>query len=299
MKIKLLSVLVAGVVLAGCSKMSSYQDKAMEFRQQCFGDHTIKCRAMMVDVGIAQLEAGVELVGKSEEQFVACRGRAAYDEGISLFHEKIDYYKSLKPNIFMRTVLSDMQTEFMPKPFKHEREFEEFVRNLDQCRKGGGSPTATAGAVAIQGKIDSNAPEVKGAIDTVAGQLTRIESTTGNAAVALNGRPLFTGDDANWQYPVRVFKLSQNREAILFTSTGGRGNSCESLFFFLVPGAQGVKPTPEFGTCAPTGSYAQQGDRITITLPRMGGNSVFVFDGTTLTEDGNPVQLSDSNDPSK
>ena len=302
---RLFSIVAAGVLLASCSKMSNYQKKAIEFRQECFGDHTVKCRAMMVDVGVAQLEAGMELVGKSEDAYVACRGRAAYDDGIALFKEKIEHYKDLKPNIFKRILLSGMEVEFEQTPFKNERRMEEFIHDLDRCRRGEAASVAKVdqapvqNQAPVQGHLDSNAPEVKEALNTVAGQLVRDDTSAGNSFMKLNGQRLFSGDDANWQYPVRVFKLSQRREAILMTSTGGRGNSCESLFFFLVAGPEGVKPTPEFGTCSPTGSFSQDGDRITITLPKMGGNSQYALDGMTVTEDGNPVQLTESNDPSK
>lgn len=136
-------------------------------------------------------------------------------------------------------------------------------------------------------------------LDTIAGRLDRITLPNGQSALALNGAVLFSGDDAQWQSIVRTFKLSGEREAILIASTGGRGTSCETLFFFLIANKSGVKPTPEFGTCSAEEKHSQDGDKVTIMLPKMGGNSVVVFDGTTITEDGKTVNMVADNDPSK
>lgn len=149
------------------------------------------------------------------------------------------------------------------------------------------------------GIIDSNAENLPATLATVAGTLARGTGTDNNRFVTLNGNPLFSGEDANWQFPVRSFKLSQGREAILMASSGGRGNSCETLFFFLLADASGLRMTPEFGTCSPQGSFKQTGDVITLVLPKMGGNSTVVLADGAVTEDGQSVILNDSNDPSK
>jgi len=158
---------------------------------------------------------------------------------------------------------------------------------------------APAPANVSSGVIDSNADGLPTTLDTVAGKLARIQTLGGDTRISLNTTVLFNGDDAPYQFPVRSFNLSGGREAILMASSGGRGTSCETLFFYLVADKSGVTPTPLFGTCAAQGTYSQQNDRITITLPKMGGQSVSVFDGATVTEDGQPVSMVASNDPSK
>ena len=149
------------------------------------------------------------------------------------------------------------------------------------------------------GSIDSNANELQLPLRTSAGILSKVQLEGGGEGIALDDKVLFGGDDAQWHDPIHVFKLPGQREYILMASTGGRGNSCESLFYFLMTGPKGVRFTPEFGSCSPQGTYTQHGDTVTIKLPKMGGQSTIVFDGTTVIEDGKKVRLDDSNDPSK
>jgi hypothetical protein len=98
---------------------------------------------------------------------------------------------------------------------------------------------------------------------------------------------------------VRAFKLSSGEDAILMASSGGRGNSCETLFYFLIAGANGVKPTPLFGTCAAQGRFTKQGDAITLTLPKMGGHDTYTLENGRVYENGSLVTLDESTDPSK
>lgn len=149
------------------------------------------------------------------------------------------------------------------------------------------------------GLIDSNADGLPSAVNTLAGQLARVTSADGERSLTLNGAPLFSGDDAPYQFPVRSFKLSNSREAVLMASSGGRGNSCETLFYFLVADGSGMKRSPLFGTCSAQGTFAQTDDTIIMTLPKMGGTSAIVFNGDVVTEDGQQLALNDENDPSK
>ncbi|MYN19521.1 zinc-ribbon domain-containing protein [Rugamonas sp. FT107W] len=155
-----------------------------------------------------------------------------------------------------------------------------------------------AGAAA-SGTFDSNVDTLPSTINTLAGQLTRTALSDGRMVMTINGAPLFNGEDAQWQKPVYMFKQSGNKQLILMASSGGRGTSCEALFFFLIVQQSGVTATPEFGSCATQGSYSQDGGKIAITIPKMGGHTVVNFDGTTLLEDGNPVNFAADNDPSK
>ena len=164
------------------------------------------------------------------------------------------------------------------------------------------SSVATAALPAAHtesGSLDSNADALPTPLDTVAGKLSKVEMQNGQNGVALNEQLLFSGDDAHWQKPVRVFKLPEQREYILMASSGGRGTSCETLFYFLIADRSGMRATPEFGTCSAQGTYAQDGNKVTLTLPMMGGHSTVVFDGSTVREDGKVVELQESNDPSK
>jgi type II secretory pathway pseudopilin PulG len=167
------------------------------------------------------------------------------------------------------------------------------------------APVATAAPVVPvpmrgdSGAIDSNADSLPASLSTVAGTLARVTNADNSRAVTLNGNPMFSGEDAQWQFPIRSFKLSQGREAILMASSGGRGNSCETMFFFLLADGSGLRTTPEFGTCSAQGRYTQQGDVITLELPKMGGMSTITLANGAVVEDGQTVVMSDGNDPSK
>jgi len=300
-------MLLLAALLPACSKVFDFQRQRAEFRQECFGDHSVRCRVMMVDVGIAELEAGIEVLEQFEDKIVACRGQAAFDEGVELMREKIEHYEDMKPNRFMRIFMSGTEVEFEQTPFKRQREFDAFEASLPACRNGAPAKAEDVAVAApppapapgVQGTIDANAPEVEAGLNTVAGALAKTVLDNGNTAITLDGRVLFSGEDATWQTPLRVFTLSGDREAILVGSSGGRGNSCETLFFFLVAGRDGITPSPTFGTCAPSAAFVQSGDRIALTIPKMGGHSEVVFDGGTVTADGAVVTLGADNDPSK
>lgn len=147
--------------------------------------------------------------------------------------------------------------------------------------------------------IDSNADNLPTSLRTVAGLLERGTGADGKSALLLDGQALFTGEDAHWQFPLRSFKLSGGKEAILIASSGGRGASCETLFYFLLADAAGVTPTPLFGTCAAQGSIAQRGDIITIKLPDVNRASTIVFENSVVRADGQVVSLTGMNDPSR
>ena len=170
---------------------------------------------------------------------------------------------------------------------------------LEQAQTQAQETPSPVAVTSERGTISSNDDTLPESLPTVAGTLARTSDQQGNRFVTLDGRPLFTGEDANWQFPVRSFTLAGNKEAVLMASSGGRGNSCETLFFMLIADASGVQPTPLFGTCAAEGTFEQNGDRITLTLPRMGGNSTIVIDGSTVIEDGEVITMNDDNNPAK
>jgi type II secretory pathway pseudopilin PulG len=147
--------------------------------------------------------------------------------------------------------------------------------------------------------VDSNADDLPTSLRTVAGLLERKTGADGKSALLLDGQALFTGEDARWQFPLRSFKLSGGKDAILIASSGGRGNSCETLFYFLLADASGVTPTPLFGTCAAQGSIAQRGDIVTIKLPDVNRASTIVLENGVVRADGQVVSLTGMNDPSR
>ena len=162
-----------------------------------------------------------------------------------------------------------------------------------------GGDTAGAGTRIERGRIDSHGGSLPTRLMTSAGTLERRQDRDGQRYMTLSGTPLFDGEDAQWQFPVRSFSLSNDREAVLMASSGGRGNSCETLFFFLLIDGGKVQSTPLFGTCAPQGSYRQRGDVIALELPKMGGASQIVLRDGEVIEDGRTITLDNLNDPAK
>jgi len=158
---------------------------------------------------------------------------------------------------------------------------------------------ADAAPLAGGSRLDSNADNLPTSLRTVAGLLEHKTGADGTGALLLDGQSLFTGEDARWQFPLRSFTLSGGKEAILIASSGGRGNSCETLFYFLLADAAGVTPTPLFGTCAAQGSIAQRGDTITIKLPDLNRASTIVLQNGIVRADGQVVSLTGLNDPSR
>jgi hypothetical protein len=158
------------------------------------------------------------------------------------------------------------------------------------------APPAPA-ANSQQGAIDANAQDLPTALTLSAGKLTKGTLPTGETSVFLNDIALYTGENARYLDIIRQFKIG-GHDVVLVASTGARGNSCESLFAFLTFEGGRAKATPLFGTCAAGGTFSQEGDAITMTLPKMGGNSQYSFDGVSVKEDGKVVADNGANDPS-
>lgn len=284
------------VVLAACSKVGNFEQKAIEFRQECFGDHSVRCRSLLIDLNIAKLEAGIESMEKKKDEIVACHDLQYYDNGIRLIKEKIAYFDDeVRPNIFMRTLMSGAEIELDLPPFKSERDFSAFTRQARHCTNKGEPANST-----VEQKKDVAKPtRIPSMFNTLAGPLGIMQVADGQSVVTLNGARLFHGEDAQWQTPLQQFKLPDGRDIVLMSSSGGRGNSCETLFFFLTVTENGVTHSPSFGTCSPAFKVQQEVDKISMHIPKMGGQAVFVFDGSSVTEDGQLIVLEDNNDPSK
>ncbi|MEW6022880.1 MAG: zinc ribbon domain-containing protein [Pseudomonadota bacterium] len=158
---------------------------------------------------------------------------------------------------------------------------------------------ATPGTRLEGGRFNSDAVSLSAALNTSAGILKRTKGADGGYRMTVSGTPLFKGEDAQWQFPVRSFNQSNGREAILMASSGGRGNSCDTLFFFLLVDADRVSNTPLFGTCAAQGRYRQRGDTIALELPKTGGMSQILLRNGEVIEDGRTITLDKLNDPAR
>jgi len=121
------------IALAACGSKSDQLE--MQFRQECFGDHSLKCRTMMIDLAVAKMKAQVEAFKDGKENIITCIGEEKFNAGLMLGKEKISYLEDLRPSIFARTFMSSAEVEFSPPPFKHEREASELQTLLRTCNK--------------------------------------------------------------------------------------------------------------------------------------------------------------------
>jgi hypothetical protein len=148
--------------------------------------------------------------------------------------------------------------------------------------------------------IFSSKTEAAQTFETLAGSVALTTNPQGDHHVTLNGRALFEGPDAAYQYPISLFHLTDGSEALLMHSSGGRGTSCETLFFFVIfSKTSPVRWTPEFGSCVHDGTMVQVGDEVDLSVPKMGGFNRYRFNGGNVTEDGKPVALNAENDPTQ
>ncbi|MFG6455882.1 DUF4339 domain-containing protein [Roseateles sp. BYS96W] len=162
-----------------------------------------------------------------------------------------------------------------------------------------GVPAPEQAAPAVHGEVDIS-DTMPRRIETVHGVLEQRELPDRSSAIFLGEQRLFEGPDATWHELVRKFQRADGSEAVLLRSSGGRGNSCEALYFFVVVHRDGIRFSPEFGSCTPAVRYEQRGDVITLTMPRMGGMSVYQFgNDNQVLEDGKTVEMRDGVNPTK
>ena len=175
--------------------------------------------------------------------------------------------------------------------------YQQYTARADQAQRAANQAETEAPLPGGQ-PFDIKSDDMPGMLRTVAGELRQTTNADGSRIMLLGGQALFSGDDARWQFPVRRFAPSGGKEAILIASSGGR-TGCDTLFYFLLADAQGVTPTPLFGTCSPRGSIAQRDDTITLKLPDVNGASTIVFSDGVVRADGQVVTLTGMNDPAR
>ncbi|WP_288842664.1 hypothetical protein [uncultured Deefgea sp.] len=124
---KILIPIVLCTLLSSCGLYGAFEADRMKnkYRQECFGDQSVSCRNMMVDVLIAELEFKKDELESFKEKIESCYGKEGFEQLIVLMEKKIEHYDDIRPNIFMRIFLSGAQIEFNPPPFPLENEIVE------------------------------------------------------------------------------------------------------------------------------------------------------------------------------
>ncbi len=99
------------LLMTACSKRYEYSQLAMEYRQECSGDLSVKCRDMLIRGKVALEEAKLELLKQKQAAYVQCHGEADYDELQALLRKHADYLGDLRPNFFSRHLFSSREVE--------------------------------------------------------------------------------------------------------------------------------------------------------------------------------------------
>lgn len=147
---------------------------------------------------------------------------------------------------------------------------------------------ATAFATLERGTFDINDAYLPTSFATLAGPVTTEQTADGRMTLALDNEPLFSAPELPSLKPIRLFALANDKQALLVASDGDAITRCETLFFFVIINGQQLSATPQFGTCASYGSFQQDDGRVSITMPKLGGHTVFTFDGTRVLADATP-----------
>lgn len=150
------------------------------------------------------------------------------------------------------------------------------------------------------GEIFTDEDSDKFTAQTVSGLMQVVRNSEQVRRILLDGKVLLNGEMADYQYPVRKFDLSPTKQVVLMENSGGRGTSCETTMFLVLLEA-GKAPTfsAEFGSCFRGGTYKYSGSNLELSVPKIGGNDRFVFDGITLSENGKMLVVGTDNDPTK
>jgi hypothetical protein len=98
-------------LISACDSKYKLVQIGQQYQSECFGDITAKCRDMQIDVAVASDEVALDTLKQNKEKYIQCRGRDDYNELMSLVKKHEDYLESLRPNFFIRHVLSSMNIE--------------------------------------------------------------------------------------------------------------------------------------------------------------------------------------------
>ncbi len=123
------------------------------------------------------------------------------------------------------------------------------------------------------------------------GKLTVVgESGSGEQKLLLNTKKLRDGDGFSLSFEQ---KYSVGDKDIILMMNNSGGTACPVQYFFVSVTSQGnAKLSPEFGTCSDIAKSAQNGSKITVTMPKMTGrgNAKYVYENETIFENGKTIK---------
>lgn len=291
---------MALLTLAGCGQGEGALTKK-PMSPECLNGHTVKCWGENLDSRIFGVRHAIKTLTEQRERINACKNEVDPDEAIRMLKEQIAYYEALRPGFFTRHALFWKEMAFEFPPFEHQAKLDEFENRYGVCKTWGwpdrrGVAEKIAAGIAVTAVPVFDSPVVV----TPAGKLVNSKMLADSAfAVTLDDAPVFTGKDARWQAIEESFSLPDGREATLVKSAAGTEGGCENRYFFLLSSVGGVKPTPKFGSCAKRGKASLADGIVRFEIAGKAGAVHYAFDGVTVTEDGQPVVLDESNDPAK
>jgi len=119
-----------------------------------------------------------------------------------------------------------------------------------------------------------------------AGKLRIVETPTGDQVLLLNNKKL--SSFTSMSVTVEQKYVIGDRDVVLLANNSG-GMACPMQYVFVSASVQGdVRVSPEFGTCSDLIKVVQQGDKVTVSMPKMNGrgSASFAYANDALYENG-------------
>lgn len=107
--------------------------------------------------------------------------------------------------------------------------------------------------------------------------------------LSLNGKKVRESDGFSMSIE-KKFAIGET-DAVLLTNNSG-GNACPAQYFFALSTKEGIKLSPDFGTCSDIAKSTQVGNKVIVTMPKMGskGSAKYTLENGVVTENGKPVK---------
>ncbi len=123
------------------------------------------------------------------------------------------------------------------------------------------------------------------------GKLTVVgESGSGEQKLLLDSKKLRDSDGFSLSFEQK-YSIGDKDIVLMMNNSGG--TACPVQYFFVSVNSQGnAKLSPEFGTCSDLAKPAQNGSKITVTMPKMTGrgNAKYVYENDTIFENGKAIK---------
>jgi hypothetical protein len=107
----------------------------------------------------------------------------------------------------------------------------------------------------------------------------------------VNGEMILPKIEGDLSLSIRTNLTYKGGNAVLLMNSSG-GTACPAVFRWLLVLPNSISQTPEFGTCSDLPRVLLKSGKLIVRLPSFveSRDTVFVFDGKRLTEDGKDIE---------